>query len=252
MTDDTGSGAKVSPAANGNDLSNAAEQQFEAIRRSLSHRRRELGLSMSELARQVGVSPSMVSQIERGQTLPSVATLFALAAALGATVDTFFTTPEDAAEGRPDRHAPIASPVSAPAPSPSSTGALEHRYVVRRGNRPTIDIHGGVRWERLTPAPLDEVEFLELVYQPHAQSDDKLYRHPGIEMVLVLEGRFDIHVGFEKYELLVGDSIQFPSSLPHRYVNPTGQVARAVTTIVRDSLVATEVPTSHEQAPPTK
>ena len=250
MTDETGSGAKVSPAVNGNDLSNAAEQQFEAVRQSLSHRRRELGLSMSELARQVGVSPSMVSQIERGQTLPSVATLFALAAALGATVDTFFTTP-GGAEGRPDRHAPVSSPLPAPAPSSTSTstGGLEHRYVVRRGNRPTIDIHGGVRWERLTPTSLDEVEFLELVYQPHAQSDDKLYRHPGIEMVLVLEGRFDIYIGFERYELLVGDSIQFPSSLPHRYVNPADQIARAVTTIVRDSVAAPDVPASEEGDP---
>src|SRR5215470_9118330 len=64
--------------------------QFDAIRVALVKRRTELGISMSQLARQIGISPSMVSQIERGQSLPSVATLFALAHALGAEVDAFF------------------------------------------------------------------------------------------------------------------------------------------------------------------
>jgi quercetin dioxygenase-like cupin family protein len=53
-------------------------------------------------------------------------------------------------------------------------------------------------------------------------------------MVMVLSGRLDIHVGFERYELSPGDSIHFPSSMPHRYVNPTDETARAVTVILRD------------------
>ena len=53
-------------------------------------------------------------------------------------------------------------------------------------------------------------------------------------MVLVLSGRFEIYVGFERYELDEGDSIHFPSSFPHRYVNPTDEVSRAVTVILHD------------------
>jgi quercetin dioxygenase-like cupin family protein len=59
-------------------------------------------------------------------------------------------------------------------------------------------------------------------------------------MVIVLEGRFDVYVGFEHYELGPGDSIAFASSLPHRYVNPTESVSRAVTTILRDGDGASE------------
>ena len=55
-----------------------------------------------------------------------------------------------------------------------------------------------------------------------------------MEMVLVLTGRLTIHVGFETYELEPGDSICFPSSSPHRYVNPTEQTTRAVSVIVPD------------------
>ena len=70
--------------------------------------------------------------------------------------------------------------------------------MVRRSMRDAIDIEGGVRWERLTPQTLPQIDFLELVYEPGAQSHSELYRHPGAEMVLVLTGRLDIFVGFER------------------------------------------------------
>jgi len=206
-----------------------AGDRFAAMRLALAKRRKALGMSMSGLAREVGISPSMVSQIERGQTLPSVATLFALATALGADIDVFFgdhNEPE-----RPRRPAAVGETRH---DGVARRPARERLYVVRRDERATVDISGGVRWERLTPAPLEMVEFLELVYSPGAQSSPDLYRHPGIEMTLVLEGMFRIHVGFEHYLLEPGDSIQFASSLPHRYVNPTNQVSRAVTAIVPD------------------
>lgn len=197
----------------------------------VAHYRHERGLGVSELARKVGVTPSLISQIERGASRPSVATLFALAEALDVAVDVF--------AGRGTGPAP-ARPASGAAPQPASPG--ESRYVVRRRVRRTISIAGGVDWELLTPVQREDVEFLELVYGPHAESNEALYRHPGFEMMLVLEGRFDIHVGFETYALEMGDSISFPSSLPHRYVNPTDAESRAVTVILRDP--APEVPPS--------
>jgi quercetin dioxygenase-like cupin family protein len=105
-----------------------------------------------------------------------------------------------------------------------------------------------VLWERLTPETLAHVDFLELTYQPGAESNPELYRHPGTEMVLVLSGRFDIYVGFERYELNAGDSIHFPSSFPHRYVNPTDEVARAVTVIIHDG--ERKLPTEGDQRRP--
>jgi transcriptional regulator with XRE-family HTH domain len=223
-------GTQRSPAQRVDGLT---ERRLDAMRELLADRRRALGMSMSGLARQVGISPSMVSQIERGQTLPSVATLFAIVTALGADVDVFFdgadTEPEDAPQ----------APAGADAPRRHEAQTRESLYVVRRDRRATLDIKGGVRWERLTPGSPETLDFLELVYAPGAESNPELYRHPGVEMVLVLEGTFHIHVGFERYVLEAGDSIEFPSSLPHRYVNPTAGVSRAVTVIVRDHMAPT-------------
>jgi mannose-6-phosphate isomerase-like protein (cupin superfamily) len=118
------------------------------------------------------------------------------------------------------------------------------RYVVRKSSRAAIDIEHGVRWERLTPTALRNVEFLELVYGPGAESNPTLYRHPGTEMVVVISGRLDIYLGFECYHLEPGDSMHFPSALPHRYVNPTGETTRAITTILYDESRHTP-PTTH-------
>ena len=196
-----------------------------AIGERLAEHRTRRGVKVSALARQIGVSPSLISQIERGQSRPSVSTLFALAEALEVPVDAFFRDHEAA---RPS--------ASRPLETPGREGRRQDRYAVRSDERAGIDIQGGVRWERLTPAPLDDVEFMELIYEPGAESNSALYRHPGFEMVLVLSGRLEIFVGFERYELGPGDSMAFPSTLPHRYVNPGEETAHAVTTILRDGL----------------
>ena len=203
--------------------------------------RKDRHLKVSELARMVGVSPSLISQIERGQSQPSVATLFALAESLDVPVDAFFLKEGNSATAAETKRKPEKAEVAEPEVA-AGRAAPAQRYLVRRDARAAINIEGGVLWERLTPETLAHVDFLELTYQPGAESNPELYRHPGTEMVLVLSGRFDIYVGFERYELNAGDSIHFPSSFPHRYVNPTDEVARAVTVIIHDG----------ERQPPTE
>jgi len=207
------------------------EDHARAIGTRLAEIRTRQGVRVSELARSVGVSPSLISQIERGQSRPSVSTLFSLAEALSVPVDAFFR----------DRMAPPGPAPGAPVERAPRPGAAEHaepavarRYLVHPDERAVVDIDGAVRWERLTPATLRDLDFLELVYQPHAESHPSLYRHPGTEMVLVLSGELQIHVAFERYDLLPGDSICFPSTIPHRYVNPSDDVTRAVTVILLD------------------
>ncbi len=202
-----------------------AVEATQRIAERLTSLRLERRLRIAELARQVSVSPSLISQIERGQSLPSVTTLFALAQQLGVPVDALFRDPAGAEDERDG-----AGPAEERAPGRSSTG----RYVVTRSDRPTLEIHGGVRWERLSRAPLGGLEFMELVYRPRAESSPQLYRHPGLECVLVTENVLDIAVGDEVNRLQAGDSICFPSSLQHRYVNPTDRDTRAITAILRD------------------
>lgn len=205
--------------------------------------RKTKGMRVTELARRCGVSSSLISQIERGQSRPSVGTLFSIARALDVPIDAFFNTVEANAE---DTIASDSSDHLVAAldhlRSLSSTWRGRGSPVLRPEERPTLDIRGGVRWERLTSSAVPGIEFLELVYQPGAESDPKLYRHPGIELVLITQGQMNVYIGFECYELRPGHSIGFASSEPHRYVNPTAQEAHAITVILRDELSTLPLP----------
>src|SRR5215831_5667011 len=224
------------------------------IGRRLAAHRGQRGMRVAELAREVGVTPSLISQIERGMSRPSVSTLFAIAQALDVPVDAFFREPPQPPAAAAAQPGGPPGPGGADGPGDAGDGrtpaglgqatAADGRYAVRRGGRAVIDIEGGVRWERLTRSTLDHLDFFELVYEPGAESHPRQFTHPGTEMVLVMSGCLEITIGFERYLLEPGDSIDFPSSMPHRYVNPSRQTARAVTVILYDC------PGGAGQAPP--
>ena len=80
----------------------SAAETGERLRR----RRQELGLSGRELARRVSLSPSLISQIERGSTMPSVATLYAIVSELGLSLDELFSLHGKAMRRRSPRRRP--------------------------------------------------------------------------------------------------------------------------------------------------
>jgi transcriptional regulator with XRE-family HTH domain len=166
----------------------------------LREAREQKGFTVRGLARYVGVSPSLVSQVERGRVMPSVGTLYAIANQLELVVDDLF---RDAGAPRHERARP-----SGDAADP----------VQRGSNRKTIRLAEGVRWERLTPRPDPEVEFLYVVYEAGAESCDKdsLIRHGGKEYAYMIGGRLGLKIGFEEFELGPGDSITFDAQMPHR------------------------------------
>jgi len=182
----------------------AGAVNFESLGSRLRAGRERLEISLRELARRINVSPSLISQIERGLAMPSVSTLWLLSTELGLTIDELFSTSERASP----------TPSAALGPETAASGSP----VLRRQARKRIGLAGGVAWERLTAQPDDEVEFLHVVYQPGAQScpPDQLFRHGGKEYAYVLSGRLGLQIGFESYELEAGDSASFSAQMPHR------------------------------------
>lgn len=164
--------------------------------------RQKQNLSLRRLAERVGLTPSLISQIERGQTNPSVASLYAIAQSLGLPMDYFFNSGVD---------------YSATVQRGSAVQSIwEVVPVVRAGQRAVINIAGGVQWSRLTPWHDDRVEFMEIRYEVGASSGDKPYQHRGREYGILLEGRLQVELGGNRYLLEPGDSISFKSDVPHR------------------------------------
>jgi transcriptional regulator with XRE-family HTH domain len=187
-----------------------------------AHRER-VGTSARALAREVGVSPSLVSQIENGRANPSVATLYAIVSALDISLDELF------ADSEPNHGTPATTNDWRDAEE-----RIEQGMVLRRDRRPSVSLAGGVHWERLTPVADAEVDFLYVTYDVGGSScpPDALMRHNGREYGLVLAGRLGAQVGFHKYELEPGDSIILPSTTPHRFWTIGDEPTTVVWTVV--------------------
>jgi len=180
-------------------------------------------MSLRALAREVGVSPSLISQIEHGKATPSVATLYAIVSELKVSLDElFFDAPGGAAAAAVPADDP-APPIGDGDGRPASSHwqAPSEGPVLRADNRLSLTLATGVRWERLTASHDPGVEFLHCTYPVGGESAaaDRLMTHEGSEYGIVLEGRCGATVGDEHYELDPGDSIAFDSRTPHRIWN---------------------------------
>jgi mannose-6-phosphate isomerase-like protein (cupin superfamily)/DNA-binding XRE family transcriptional regulator len=190
----------------------------------LRERRLALDVSVRELARRLSLSPSLISQIERGKATPSVGTLYAMTTELGLSMDALFSAGngEDAevaaaATGAVPGNGRTAAEVQRGGPG-ALPGADLLNPVVRPDERKRIQLAAGVRWERLTRSPDPYVDFLHVVYEPGAEScgPEALMRHGGREYGHVLSGTLSVTVGFDTHVLGPGDSISFDSTQPHR------------------------------------
>ncbi|MEU0894358.1 helix-turn-helix domain-containing protein [Streptomyces massasporeus] len=173
--------------------------------------RLERGTSLRALAREIGVSASLVSQIETGKSQPSVSTLYAITTTLGISVESLF----DARETLRETGVPQALAAFAGDPG-RRIGPL-----VGSGGRETLELDSGVVWERLGRVPGAEADFLLVTYRPGGSSSGSggLMRHAGTEYGYLTSGELVLTLGFEEYTLRAGDSVCFESTTPHRYRN---------------------------------
>jgi transcriptional regulator with XRE-family HTH domain len=189
----------------------------------LRQARQARGLSLRGLAELLGVSPSLISQVETGRAKPSVNTLYALASELGVSLDVLLfmdTEPPAPASARGDGDK---------AAKPSEV-VVPHDPVQRAASRSAIRLGSGVVWERLTTESIRDVDFLHVTYEVGGESSpaDAFQRHTGQEWGYVLSGTLTVRIGFDEFLLRPGDAISFDSTTPHRLFNAGDTPARAV------------------------
>ena len=206
----------------------------------LREERLRRGIGVRRLARDLGVSASLISQIETGKSQPSVSTLYAITSALGISVEDVF-----------DRAGPGPGEEGAPATVLEALGAFRGRRfgpLVPPAQRQVLSLDSGVTWERLGQLPkthvdvqrnllrgkLVHVDFLRITYAPGGTSSSSgmLMRHEGSEYGYLLSGELVLTLGFEEHRLQPGDAVCFESSTPHRYRNDADEPAIGVWFVV--------------------
>jgi transcriptional regulator with XRE-family HTH domain len=185
----------------------------------LREERTRQGISQRELASRLGLSPSLISQIETGRSKPSVSTLYSIVTELRMSVDRLFEEPH----GQTDE-----------VRTPRAGAPVAVQPVVHPDERHVIELESGVRWERLTSDHDDLVDFLYVIYDVAGASstDGTLMRHPGREYGYVISGRLGVQIQFQRYLLQAGDSFAFDSTKPHRLWNPGDRPAHALWCVV--------------------
>jgi transcriptional regulator with XRE-family HTH domain len=191
----------------------------------LKHARQKSGLSLREVARQLGVSPSFVSQMENGKSTPSVVTLYSIAQLLEVTVDELFSGEPAEPNGSAEPVAPEQQPRA-----PWCAGPVRRLSVTRPGRRKRLEMDTGVIWEQLATNTGADADFMRIVYPPHSSStnDRRMLQHSGSEFGYLLEGALEVTVGFDVIHLHAGDAIGFESSTPHLLTNTSDKPALGI------------------------
>lgn len=182
----------------------------------LREARTQQGMSLRSLAQDIDVSPSLLSQIERGVTQPSLTKLHAIVLRLGLSMDELLEIPVEESDSDDTRRGPLARPIAT--------------TIGRASDNPVLIKKNGIRWERLGFTADQEMEVLRVTHAPGAVSsvEGKLARHSGIEFAYVLDGEFTIQVEHDEHVLTAGDSIQFDPLRSHLYSNRGDRTATAL------------------------
>jgi transcriptional regulator with XRE-family HTH domain len=163
-------------------------------------------MGLVELGRHTGLSPALLSKIERRRLFPTLPTLLRIALVFGVGLEFFFAGARD-------------KPVVA---------VVRHGQRVRLPERPGArDV--AYRFESLD-YPATERRFNSYYAEFFPVAPDKLrpHDHPGVEFIYALRGTLGVHIAGAAYALEAGDSIYFDSSVPHAYRRSGGRTCSAI------------------------
>lgn len=182
----------VKSTANGPRVREARDNHLEvAIGAQVREFRRQLDMTVTEVANLAGLSPGMLSKIENGLTSPSLATLRVLSEALNVPVTSLFRRFEDQRDA-------------------SYVAAGEGLVIERRGTRAGHEYRllGHTIGKRIKMEPY-------LITLTEESEIFPLFQHTGVEFVYLLEGEMVYRHGGQTFEMKPGDSLFFDSDVTH-------------------------------------
>jgi transcriptional regulator with XRE-family HTH domain len=172
--------------------------------------RESLGFSLRDLAERSGVSAPMLSQVERGETSPTLAVAGRIAAGLDLSLSQLLRLDE------------------------AGHVVVERRGAGRKRRR------GGHRVEELTPPlPGQRADVSRHRLEPGAATggtgDPPIHEPGSRETAVVLDGAVTLVVEGERHELRTGDSVTFDADLAHQFAND-GEVSAELLAVVAAGL----------------
>lgn len=196
-------------SAQNSQASPGAASWEEKIGSQIRHIRERKNITLEELSALTHLTKGQLSRIENGKVSSPVSTLTRIAAAMGVSPGEFFSV--EGEEGR-TLHCKKG----------------KGRPIVGRGSRL------GHAYESLIfdlPYQNDFECYLMTIERARLSKAKFTFRHPGQELLYMLEGKMTYQVGDELYELEPGDSLFFEGSTPHGPTEVSAPPARFLSVI---------------------
>lgn len=175
-----------------------AEPALDAIvGTNLKQERSARGWSLDDLAREAGISRTVLGQMELGQSIPSIGVVWKIAQALGVPFATLLAHP-----------GPRVGTTTSTRESAKKLASADGRFS-SRALYPLGDPHAA--------------EFYELWMAPHSREDAEPHRPGTRENLIVTSGHLELVVGSDTLQLHKGDAVNFAADQAHSYINRSSE-----------------------------
>ena len=166
--------------------------------------KRKIGLV--DLGKHTGLSPALLSKIQRGHLIPTLPTLLRIALVFGVGLEYFFA-------GARDKPLVAITRKSQRVELPERPGARETAYRFASLDYPATERRFNCYYAEFLPIAPDKL---------------RAHEHAGVEFIYVVNGTLSVHMGGEEHALEAGDAMYFDATVPHAYRRSGGRLCSAV------------------------
>lgn len=154
--------------------------------------RAKLYISLEDAAKMTGVSKPMLGQIERGQSIPTITTLWKIATGLKTPLSSFLQ------ENRSD-----------------------YNFINIRGETPVTEDNGRMRAYTVFPYdPIRSIEVFYIEFDPECRHESKKHNDGVEEYILIMSGKLQLLIDGKEVIIQKDEAIRFRADVPHEYNNP--------------------------------
>lgn len=193
------------------DLEAGAVALSGQLGKTIQRLRKAYNLSLSELSEQSGVAKSIISQIERNETNPTLATIWRLSQALDVSVDRFLGQSDDA-------------------PFVEKSSAGDTPILLSDDGKCRLAIIGWLK-------TVEWLQWYDMKAEPGGALDSDAHQRGSIECLSVIEGEFEVEVSGIIEHARAGETLRYRCDRPHVIRNTGDKPARAVMVVILKAAV---------------
>ncbi|MCF4125534.1 helix-turn-helix domain-containing protein [Methylobacterium sp. SyP6R] len=195
----------------GKDLLTGAQVLSGQLGKTIQRLRKAYNLSLSELAEQSGVAKSIISQIERNETNPTLATIWRLSQALDVSIERVLATGDEE-------------------PFIEKSSRADTPILVSDDGRMRLAIIGWIK-------TVEWLQWYDLSADPNGVLDSDAHQRGSVECLSVTEGEFEVDVAGAVQRARAGETLRYRCDRPHTVRCVSDTTGRAIMVVIMKAAV---------------